>query len=98
MANWTKVRRTIHAHGLLRVRSPKSCLGEDFCFGSGWMRSRHVEKVIRKRTKQSTAQMPMVTAQPCCLSCEGPENLATSGRVNPPTMSWAIDAATNRNE
>src|SRR6478672_3204144 len=58
------------------------------------MRSRVVAKVIRKHARHTTAQSAIVICQPfALLPCP---NFATSGSVNPPTMSCASIAATKR--
>src|ERR1017187_5735567 len=60
------------------------------------MRSFVVRKVMRKSTTQIDAHRPMVICQPLALSpCP---NLATSGKVNPPTINCAIIAETKRND
>src|ERR1035441_8037524 len=83
-------------HGPFLSSALKSCLGSDFCLGSGWMRSRVARKVMTNRTTQTIAHRPMVICQPLALlPCP---NLATRGRVKPTTMSCAIMAATKRND
>ena len=52
--------------------------------------------MITNSTTQTIAHRPMVICQPLALlPCP---NLATRGRVKPPTMSCAIIAATKRND
>lgn len=91
---WASVKTNIAIQGPFLSRLEKSCRGEDCCFGSGWMRSRVERKVMTKSTTHTTAHKPMVICQPLAL-LPWP-NLATSGRVNPPTMACAIMAATKR--
>ena len=86
----------IATHGPVLRSVLKSFLASDFCFGSGWMRSFVVAKVMRKSTTQIDAHRPMVICQPLALSPW--PNLATSGSVKPPTSNCAIMAETKRNE
>src|SRR6185437_16812015 len=68
MAKCTSVHSHITFHGLFFKSRPKSSFGEDFRVEVGLMRSFVVTKVMMNKTKQSAAQMLMVTVQPCCLS------------------------------
>ena len=93
---WASVRMNMATQGPVLARVRKSCLASGFCLGSGWMRSRVVRKVMIKRTTQIDAHKVMVICQPLALSpCP---NLATSGRVKPPTINCAIMAETKRKE
>src|SRR3954451_3142617 len=88
------VRMNIAFHGPFTSNDPKSSRGDDFCLGSGRMRSRVVRKVMQKHTTHTTAHSPIVICQPFAL-LPWP-NLATSGSVKPPTINCAIIAATKR--
>ena len=70
-------------------------MGEDWVSTTGLMRSRVVRKVMTKHTRQMTAQSIIVICQPCARSLPR-ANLATSGRVKPPTMNCAMLTATKR--
>ena len=89
MAKWTRVMNTMTIQGLFFSRSAKSCFGELFFSVTGWMRSRVVKNVMRKRIKHSTAQTVIVICHPCCRSLPTAKR-ATSGKVSPPTMNWAM--------
>src|SRR5947209_6420355 len=93
---WDRVRMNMATHGPVFTRFAKSFFGSDFCLGSGLMRSFVVRNVMRNSTMQTVAHSAMVICQPLALSpCP---NLATSGRVKPPTINCAIIAATKRYE
>ena len=95
-AKCASVRMNIATHGPFLSSVAKSFLASDFCFGSGWMRSRVVRNVITKSTTQIDAHSAMVICQPLAL-LPWP-NFATSGSVNPPTSNCAIMAETKRND
>src|ERR1035437_5195029 len=91
---WDKVSTNIAIQGPVLSKLPKSSFGDDFCFGSGRIRSRVVRNVMTKRTTQTQAHSPMVICQLLALSpCP---NLATSGSVKPPTINCASIADTKR--
>src|SRR5262245_18070462 len=108
MQKWTSVQRNMIFQGLLRIKSRKSCSADDFWVGGGLIRSLVVKNVIMKTTKQSTDQMVMVICQPYCGFSRAVDdepaaawlsaNLATSGRVKPPTMNCAMLTETKRYE
>src|SRR5262249_25663549 len=106
----TSVHKNIIFQGLFRIKSAKSCPGDDFCVGGGLIRSRVVKNVIANNTKQTTDQTVMVICHPCCFArfvrLSSPEcslayasaNFATNGSVKPPTMNCAIFTDTKRYE
>src|SRR5260221_9015647 len=88
------VSTNIAVQGPLLARARKSCRGAETCSGSGPLRSRVVANVMTKHATHTTAHSAIVICHPRALSPA--PNFATSGRVNPPTMSCASIADTKR--